>query len=55
MDNRAPALVIIGHVGFATDRTPNGTTTYTGGIRVCRRLRRVRAARRLCRPGDTSG
>jgi sugar/nucleoside kinase (ribokinase family) len=24
-------LVLIGHVGFATDRTPYGTTTYTGG------------------------
>jgi sugar/nucleoside kinase (ribokinase family) len=24
-------LVLIGHVGFATDRTPNGTTTYAGG------------------------
>lgn len=24
-------LVLIGHVGFATDRTPRGTTTYTGG------------------------
>jgi sugar/nucleoside kinase (ribokinase family) len=24
-------LVLIGHVGSATDRTPNGTTTYTGG------------------------
>jgi sugar/nucleoside kinase (ribokinase family) len=24
-------LVLIGHVGFATDRTPQGTTTYTGG------------------------
>jgi sugar/nucleoside kinase (ribokinase family) len=24
-------LVLIGHVGIATDRTPNGTVTYTGG------------------------
>jgi sugar/nucleoside kinase (ribokinase family) len=24
-------LVLIGHVGFATDRTPHGTITYTGG------------------------
>lgn len=24
-------LVLIGHVGFATDRTANGTITYTGG------------------------
>jgi sugar/nucleoside kinase (ribokinase family) len=24
-------LVLIGHVGSATDRTPHGTTTYTGG------------------------
>ena len=24
-------LVLIGHVGSATDRTPNGTITYTGG------------------------
>ena len=24
-------LVLIGHVGSATDRTPNGTRTYTGG------------------------
>jgi sugar/nucleoside kinase (ribokinase family) len=24
-------LILIGHVGFATDRTPNGTITYTGG------------------------
>jgi len=24
-------LVVIGHVGSATDRTPNGITTYTGG------------------------
>jgi sugar/nucleoside kinase (ribokinase family) len=24
-------LVLIGHVGFATDRTPSGTTTYIGG------------------------
>jgi sugar/nucleoside kinase (ribokinase family) len=24
-------LVLIGHVGCATDRTPHGTTTYTGG------------------------
>jgi sugar/nucleoside kinase (ribokinase family) len=24
-------LVLIGHVGFATDRTPHGTTSYTGG------------------------
>lgn len=26
-----PALVLIGHVGLATDRTPSGMTTYTGG------------------------
>jgi sugar/nucleoside kinase (ribokinase family) len=26
-----PDLVLIGHVGFATDRTVNGTATYTGG------------------------
>jgi sugar/nucleoside kinase (ribokinase family) len=26
-----PILVLIGHVGSATDRTPNGTRTYTGG------------------------
>ena len=24
-------LVLIGHVGIATDRTPNGTVTYSGG------------------------
>jgi sugar/nucleoside kinase (ribokinase family) len=32
-DGTAPPinLVLIGHVGSATDRTPNGTTTYTGG------------------------
>ena len=24
-------LVLVGHVGSATDRTPNGTATYTGG------------------------
>jgi sugar/nucleoside kinase (ribokinase family) len=32
--DRRPApidLVLIGHVGSATDRTPRGTTTYTGG------------------------
>ena len=28
---RPPDLVLIGHVGFATDRTPNGTIAYTGG------------------------
>jgi sugar/nucleoside kinase (ribokinase family) len=27
----SPALVLIGHAGFATDRTAGGTTTYTGG------------------------
>jgi sugar/nucleoside kinase (ribokinase family) len=26
-----PELVLIGHVGFATDRMRNGTVTYTGG------------------------
>ena len=28
---RPADLVLIGHVGFATDRTVNGTVTYTGG------------------------
>jgi hypothetical protein len=27
----SPALVIIGHVGFATDRTASGSATYPGG------------------------
>jgi sugar/nucleoside kinase (ribokinase family) len=34
MPHRAPHradLVLIGHVGSATDRTPKGTVTYTGG------------------------